>query len=204
VDSRSRRSAQTVLAQSAVTLAQILSPILSFTAEEVWQQLRELSLVTEESVALTLWEENGGPVDRNMMDRWNALLAVRREVQAALEVLRQQGVIGSSLEAEVTVSPGNQRMRDLLQPYVDPALAGDDLASIFITSAAELAQPGAAAVERDGVFQHVSENLDGIAIEVRKTEAGKCARCWRRDPTVGEGEEEICDRCRRALAGTLA
>jgi len=202
-DSRSRRSAQTVLAHAAKTLAQILCPILCFTAEEIWQELRGLGLTPEESPALTLWEEPGEELDRELMERWERILEVRRDVQAALEVLRQQGAIGSSLEAEVVVHPGDDRLRKLLEPSVRPSFPGDDLASIFITSDARLAEPGAVKDSLVGVFRYESPNLPGLMVDVGKTRARKCSRCWRRHPSVG-GEGEICVRCRQALAGTLA
>jgi isoleucyl-tRNA synthetase len=203
-DSRSRRSAQTVMARIATDLARILSPILSFTAEEVWQELRNIGLAKEESVALTAWEEDTGKIDDEFMERWEHLFALRREVQAALEILRKDGVIGSSLEAEVVLHTENDRLRDLLARYVSPPHAGDDLASIFITSRADVADKELEAADEDGVFRSPAKGLDGVVIEVRKTGARKCARCWRREESVPDEEGGVCQRCEQALDGTLA
>jgi isoleucyl-tRNA synthetase len=138
------------------------------------------------------------------MERWEHLFAVRREVQAALEILRKDGVIGSSLEAEVVLHIENDRLRDLLAAYEAPAHAGDDLASIFITSRASVGGQKLEEAEEDGVFRSPAKGLEGVVIEVRKTRARKCARCWRREESVPDEEGAVCERCEQALAGTLA
>jgi len=145
VDSQPRRSAQTAMYQIAEGMARWLAPVLSFTAEEIWQ---ELPGEHEPSVFLALFEEcaSQGATEID----WDALIDVRETVAKALEALRDEGTIGSALEATVTVYADDKLRASLDQ-------LGDELRFVFITSEAAtgaLADAPADAVQGEG-FQVV-------------------------------------------------
>jgi isoleucyl-tRNA synthetase len=143
-------------------LVRWLTPILCFTTEEVWGT----RFPGHGSVHLLEWPEiDAGWRDEALGARWAAIRATRERVTEAIEPLRREKVIGSSLEARVTY------------PESELALAGDDLAAlteIFIVS--ELV-PGA-----------------GEGIDVTRSDYRKCGRCWRLLPEVVE-DGDLCDRC---------
>jgi isoleucyl-tRNA synthetase len=157
--SEGRRSAQTALFEIADKLARLLAPILSFTADEVWENLPGKR---EPSVHLALFPEPE-PEDERLLARWEKLFQVRSAVQKALEHERERKVIGASLEAMVRIRARDETY-ELLREY------RDQLASIFIVSEVEL--------ERS-----ISEEL---AIEVERARGRKCERCWNWSETVGQ------------------
>ncbi|MDP5070415.1 MAG: isoleucine--tRNA ligase [Congregibacter sp.] len=183
-DSLPRRSAQTALYRIADAMARWMAPILSFTAEEIWENLPG---DREDSVLLAGW---GAPLLRlarnDAMDAeyWDVLIAVRAAVNKQLETLRAAGDLRGSLDAKVTL-------------YCDGALAEqllalhDELRFVLITSGAQVAAlataPAAAAVTE----------LEGLRISVSVSQDAKCERCWHRCADVGEhaGHPTLCGRC---------
>jgi isoleucyl-tRNA synthetase len=167
--SRSRRAAQTVLFEVTSSLSRLLSPILSFTCEEVWQSFRMPD--KPESVELTSL-----PVPRDQdensafAEKWSKLLAVRDEVNKTIEEHRQQKVIGKPLEAQVDLSVDSQTF-DFLTPYKD------QLATIFLVSDVSL-------------HYHNGER----SITVSRAEGVKCARCWLIKKDVSDSTM-LCGRC---------
>jgi isoleucyl-tRNA synthetase len=156
-----RRSAQTALYQIVDTLARLLSPILVFTADEIWESLpgeRQASVHMAEFPAAEARE-----VDRDLLKTWDRLLEVRSAVQKALEEKRNDKVIGASLEARVILTAGGET-RQLLDRYAD------QLAALFIVSQVDLRAAEAA----------------GMIVEVEHAEGAKCERCWNWSATVGE------------------
>jgi len=176
-----RRSAQTVLYALARDMARVLSPILSFTAEEVWQHLPGGDA---DSVFLA-----GFPVveealrDEPLLERWAAIRDVRRAVTKVLEGMRQSGEIGNALEARVTVRAGGEVMKLLV------ALGADVLADVCLVSSLELEE---AAGE----------------VEVLATRSGdpKCPRCWRLGHGAGSdaARPELCSRCADVVTQMIA
>ncbi len=176
-DSHPRRSAQTAMYHISEAMVRLMAPILSFTAEEIWELLpgeREASVFYE-----LFYELPEGA--RSDLD-WASMIQVREGVAKALEEQRAAGTIGAGLEAEVTV-------------YTDGALkaalesVGDELRFVFITSEAAVA---------DAVSRPVdAKQFDGFAVAVAASPAPKCERCWHRRADVGtiEGHETICGRC---------
>ncbi|NND55008.1 MAG: isoleucine--tRNA ligase, partial [Gammaproteobacteria bacterium] len=182
-NSHPRRSAQTAMYLVAEAMVRWLAPVLSFTAEEIWQ---ELPGKRDNSVFLALFEEIDAGGD--LAIDWSALIGVRETVSRALESLRDAGTIGSALEATVTV-------------YADGALRatleqlGDELRFVFITSAADVAPLGDAPADAvDG---------DGFRVAVGASSHEKCVRCWHRREDVGSHAEhpEICGRCVDNITG---
>src|SRR5450631_1894456 len=173
--SHARRSAQTAMFHIAESIVRWLAPILSFTAEEIWRELPGPRL---ESVFLATWHPL--PEVPETTINWPALIALRAQVTRKLEELRDNGAIGSSLDAEVTVSASPATYRTL-------AGLGAELRFLLITSAAHLHE-GASG----------SEEL----ISVTPSEKPKCVRCWHHRADVGSHAEhpELCNRCVTNLA----
>jgi isoleucyl-tRNA synthetase len=174
-DSRARRAAQNALHHITHALARWMAPILSFTGEEVWEQLAG----ENSSVFLQTWHALPEQLDQDeLLDRWTRIRAIRAEVQKELEVVRVGGGIGSSLQAEVTLFAGADTQA-LLGPL------GDDLRFVLITSQARVIPS------------------DADCIEVIPSSAKKCERCWHyRDDVDAHSEHPgLCGRCVSNLYG---
>ncbi len=172
-----RRSAQSAMYIMADGLARLLAPILPVTADELW---RHLPGPREESVHLAEFPRALEDLyDEALSHRWERLLAVRDEVNRALEVARQAKTIGTSLGARVSLSAGGAAAA-LLKTYEV------DLPMLFIVSQVALDLTGP----------------EGVSASVAKAEGEKCQRCWRIVPDVSResGTEGLCDRCIEALA----
>ena len=194
---RGRRSAQTVLHAIAGGVTRLLAPILPVTCDELW---RHLPGTDAESVHLADFPADPGSlVDRDLIARWDRLLGLRDAVNGELERLRQDKVVGTSLEAAVTLT-ADGGLAELLETH------RDDLATLFITSTATL-RTGADDDEGNGDAVH--RDADGCArIEVGRAAGAKCPRCWRwvMPPAAGPdpAEAAVCDRCTNALADMAA
>jgi len=181
--SKERRSAQTVLSDTLEYLVRIVSPIIPFTADEVWGYLpsdgRPQSVHAD--TFLPVREEWK---DAALMERWELLLNVRREVTKALETARKKKIIGHSLDASVVLALPRDIARDL-EGY------REDLSSTCIVSGMEFVDKGGL----DG--GHESEDYPGLLIKVTASPHPKCERCWVHDPTVGQDRERpsLCKRC---------
>ena len=183
--SRGRHSAQTAMYHILNALVRWLAPILSFTAEEIWKYVPGKS---EESVLLTTWYE-GWPnecfaedaVDTNF---WSQVIAVREQVNREIETQRNDGVVGSSLAADVTIFCADETYNALQR-------LGDEIKFLTITSSAtiESLNSGQQTVNE-------SENSD-LVVQVVKSDNPKCIRCWHQTATVGTdpNHPEICSRC---------
>jgi len=189
-DSIPRRSAQSALYHVAEALVRWLAPILSFTAEEIWQQLPGSR---GESVFLSTWYElppafytEGEILLRMGTDFWERITEVRDAVSKELEKLRASGDIGSPLDAEVDLYADDQA-RALL------GAIEDELRFVLITSYARVH-----ALE-DAPDTAVDVNVAGLAfrIQVRPSQYGKCVRCWHHREDVGTNAQhpELCGRC---------
>jgi isoleucyl-tRNA synthetase len=180
-DSRPRRSGQTAVHHVAEAMVRWIAPILSFTAEEAWQHLPK---VANESVFLNLWHQFPAGAERPPAEEWASFIALKSDVAKELERLRAAGVIGSSLEADVTVYADN----GAAQRYRVP---NDELRFLLITSEAKVAHAdsppqGSAAGSGEGVW-----------IAVTPSEASKCVRCYqlRKDVGADARHPELCARC---------
>ncbi|GAB6067870.1 isoleucine--tRNA ligase [Methylothermus subterraneus] len=190
-DSLARRSTQTAMYHIAEALVRWLAPILSFTADEVWEFLPG---EREESVFLTTWYSGlcALPEDHPMNRAfWEQVIAVRGEVAKELEKLRARGGIGASLEAEVRLYC-NDELYALLNRLED------ELRFVLITSKAEvlpLDQAPPAASE--------AEALAGLKILAEPSPHPKCVRCWHRRPEVGTDPRHpgLCRRCVENVEG---
>ncbi|EGQ3167458.1 isoleucine--tRNA ligase [Staphylococcus pseudintermedius] len=174
-----RRSMQTVLFEILVNMTKLLAPIIPHTAEEVWSHIEQ---VDEESVHLTNMPAKE-EVDQALLDKWNTFMALRDDVNRALEAARNEKVIGKSLEAKVKI--GNSSSFDTLA-----FLEGfNDLHQLFIVSQVELVED-----TKGEAYQHGT-------IEIAKADGEKCARCWNYSESLGSvGElDDLCPRCQEVV-----
>ena len=184
-DSRARRSAQNALYHITQSLTRLLAPILSFTAQEVWETLNG----TEASVFEQTWYEFELPPDADLLrERWQRLRALRSDVQKQLETLRVAGRIGSSLAAEVELHAGGEEGQ-FLRSF------DNDLRFVFITSQAEVVNGDAS--------NGVDTVIPGVKLSARPSLQPKCERCWHYRADVGADPRhpEICGRCVANLYG---
>ena len=196
--SDARRSAQTAMHTIVDGLTRLIAPILPITADELW---RTLPGAEADSVHLADFPTGIDTlVDPELIDRWTRLLKLREAVNAELEKLRQDKVVGTSLEASVNLTADGELAR-LLQTY------RNDLPMLFITSAVTLATGAPSGDTGDGAVYR--EPAGTVGIEVRRVDAAKCPRCWRWvRPAVAaiveaENETEVCGRCADALSETV-
>ena len=170
--SLARRSAQTALHQITHALLRWMAPFLSFTAEEAWKVAG-----SSESIFLETYAELDAP-DLTLLAKWRRIRELREAVNKDIEVLRANGQVGSSLQANVALTVN-------AHDYAMLASLSDDLKFIFITSALTLTQ---------------GENL---LIQVTASSDAKCERCWHYRDDVGAdpAHPTICGRCTSNLYG---
>ena len=193
--SPARRSAQSAIYTMTDGLARLLAPILPITTDDLW---RHLPGAREESVHLADFPEGcDALVDRELLDRWTRLRELRDVVNVELERLRQEKVVGTSLEAEVTLR-ANGMTAALAEEYAS------ELPMLFITSAVSVDTDPSLPVdpEQAGAAGAQFTEPDGAAvIAVRRTDGVKCGRCWRYVPSVTDTDPAgLCARCVDALA----
>ena len=182
-----RRAAQTVLYDLLKQFVVAVAPILSFTAEEIWQSLPEkFREGGEKSVFDARWESLEASVDTAFEQEWEWILSAKRAVSKSLEALRQAKTIGSSLEAEVEIYVANDKVKAALQKHLD------QLRYYFLVSTVEL-RPGAAPA------QAMEAEDAGLQMKTvaRKSTGQKCARCWNyyAPEEMDKTYPDICHRC---------
>jgi isoleucyl-tRNA synthetase len=190
-DSTERHAAQWVFSQILLTLTRLMAPIVSFTAEEVWQEIRKREHGEEnleESVFLAQFPEfNEKYYDQDLEKRWHELFLLRNEVNKALEIRRAEKFIGNSLEAKIILSlPG--KYKDILSND------RDFMQIFFIVSAVEISDSPRA-------DSYKSAEIEGLEITVERAPGAKCQRCWNWSEFVGtfENAPEVCERCHKVI-----
>ncbi len=179
--SLSRRACQTVLYETLQVLVRILTPVMPHQAEDIWQNTPEIQRGGLESILLANWpvvnKEWNNP---QLEEDFAKILKTREVVTRAIEPLRADKKIGSSLEVGVYVKSGDA---DVLKANAK------ELADIFITSQAYVSDSAP-----EGVLNEYTEN--GITVWVVNAEGEKCERCWKYRK-LGEhaGHETICSDC---------
>jgi len=192
-NSKERRAAQTVLADVLVDLLKITAPMIPYTCDEAWQCL-PASLRDAESVHLSLFpvEKSQYVLPEDAVTAWDELLRMRGVVSRVLEETRRQGVIGSSLEAAVELTPGNAQVEKVLKRYEA------QLPWVFIVSKCSVGS----------VSEKAASNEDRLLVSVERAPGTKCVRCWNYRETVGQSaaHPSICERCEAQLktAGLLS
>ncbi len=180
---KTRRSCQTVLWRLLGILTRVLAPVLSFTTEETWQSMRQIDGSLPESVFLADWPEPEDSIANPGLDtRWDALLSIRGGFSRALEIARGKGLIGKSLEAEITVLEAPEKVKAILDTATE-----EDWEMICIVSAFRKT-PG----ERD--FDLTFEDTEtGMRVGIRKADGTACPRCWK--ISTHPDDRNLCPRC---------
>ena len=176
-NSLARRSAQSALYHISQAMVRWLSPVLSFTAEEIWQSLS----TTRESIFLQSWYQNlQADYENNAIETARLISpAIRKQ----MEIMRTNKVVGSSLETELAIYCEDKIYQSLHN-------LGDELRFVFITSDASIhpisKQP-----------QDCIKAVTGVMIKLSKSPHQKCTRCWHRRTDVGNNQKhpELCSRC---------
>jgi len=191
-DSNARRSCQTAMYLIVESMTAWMAPILSFTAQEVWEALPLPATGERDEFVFTgVWfdglakqMQNSTSVDDLDNDYWTELLSVRGEVNKALEQARKDKSVGKALEAQVTLF-ATQVLADKL------AKLGEELRFVLITSKATIEIVTAAPENA------LETEIKGLWLSVAQAEGIKCDRCWHVTTDIGESEvhPELCGRC---------
>jgi isoleucyl-tRNA synthetase len=201
--SHARRSAQTVLWQITEALVRLVTPILSFTADEVWEHLpavegREASVhLAQFPAPAEIFSEDPAP----LLKEWKYIFAVRDAAMVKLEEARQEKRIGKGLEAELEIAAAGE-----LHALLNRHAAG--LKEILNVSAVKAVKETEAdndlKVLLDDVLILVDNSvgsLSNYSIKVSPATGHKCARCWNFMPEVSDYGiwQNVCNRCQSAL-----
>jgi len=182
-NSLERRSAQTAIYNILKKLTIMIAPLMSFTAEEIWSHIPERE---SESVFM---EDMPQPdvkyEDDELGEKWNRITIVKKAVLKALEIARNKGLVGHSLEAHIQLKVDNKGIFEAVT-----SVTQRELEDVFIVSAVTVGDA------IDGEVSYFDEE-NGIAVGVLPAEGEKCVRCWRRTPDVGKDDvhPHLCARC---------
>lgn len=187
-DDPERKAAQTVIYDALVAITRLMAPILPHTADEVWKYIPDTDLISVQLADMP--KADPSVLDAELENKWDRFMEVREEVFKALEIARQDKVIGNSLGASVHVYPKAQETFDLLAQF-------DRLDMLFIVSHVLVHEAGATAPEGSHEDKHV-------AVAIQPAEGDKCERCWIVTPEVGKHKHEehasLCPRCADIVA----
>lgn len=189
-NSIARRAAQTVMNEVLLVLTKMVAPILSFTAEEIWENL-PIEMREAESVFLSDWYENNDEyLNPEIEDKWQNIVKLRKDINKNLEKARQgeNKIIGNSLDAKVSLYTENFDLKKFLEEN------HEILETVFIVSELEIANSS------DETFTE-AEEIKEIKIKVSRASGEKCERCWKYSTGVGQDIEHphICPRCSEVL-----
>ncbi len=171
-ESHARKSCQTSLCFVLNKLVRLVAPVLSYTAEEIWQSTNILNSEAT-SVFLSTFNENYDEIDSQISkEEWTRIFEIKEQVNQAIETLRNENKLKGSLDAIVKITAMDEDKKTLDK-------FGDELHFLFITSEAETIK---------------GKKLE---IEITSSKHEKCIRCWHKDVSVGTSKKhnEICNRC---------
>ncbi len=185
-DSKERRAAQTVMYEILQSLVRMLTPVLAFTTEEIWQYMPHRAEDDIESIQLNSWPQvNEKYLDTELAEKWEKIFELRSDVSKALEIARANKTIGHSLNAKVTLYADGENLEFIKS-------IESDLVTVFIVSAVEIKNlADAPAAAQNG------EEMPEIKVSVEQAPGDKCERCWMFSEFVGEDEKHptLCKRC---------
>jgi isoleucyl-tRNA synthetase len=176
-------------------LSRLMAPVLSFTAEEIWQELEVLhgrERMGDSSIhAQDFPAPLDVPDDEALLGRWKRLIELRDEISKALELARAEKRIGTSLEAKLRID-APEETRAFLESF------GPELRFLLIVSGVELGATGDAAYR--------SERIPGVSVEILPADGTKCERCWNYTTDAGGDANHpgICARCSEAVGEILS
>lgn len=187
-ESEERRSTQTVLWILSKSLCQLLSPVLVFTADEVWQSFE---FGVESSVHESVWQtELWSRRDPEALLRWNTIKSLRRGIDLAIERLREQGDIRSSLQCRMGIKTDSNQLKLFLEQNVEA------LTQACLISGWEFSEVDAPSWDLSWTDGEGKQRSDAVRLSAKKASDEKCARCWQHLPEVGSLEDEkLCRRC---------
>ena len=188
-NSEERRFHQSVIFNILNLLVRIMAPVLVFTTEEVWGQMTLGA--KEESVHMADWPDVSGNIkawrDSELDQKWAKLLEIRDSVMKFLELEREKGVIGSSLEAAVMISSEEDDMKKFLEDNINLL-------------------PGLCKVSQVELFDDPENSMESVKVlplkvGVKKANGVKCPRCWNYSETVGKDKThpDLCERCSNVM-----
>ena len=181
-DGEGRRAAQTTMYKVLSALTRLVSPILAFTADEIWKSMPHVKTDDVRNVVLNLMPEyDASEPFAKEEEKYERLFELRDTALSALEVARAGKLIGKSLEAKVTVTADGETY-DFLSSF-----DSDELSDVFIVSKTVL-------------VKGTPENGEAISVKVEKADGEKCARCWKHsEDAIAVDGEFVCPRCKRIL-----
>ena len=179
-DDHARRCAQTALYRILVDFTKLLAPILCFTSQEIWSYIPKLDGM-KDYVVFEQMPEAKAAAGEAFEAKWDRIMAIRDDVKKVLEQARADKVIGSALEAGLTLYCSKE-VYDFLN-----AIPMDELADLFIVSHVDL-------VEGEGGVKGL---VEGLGVSAAHAAGNKCLRCWKYETTVGE--DGLCPRCAKVL-----
>lgn len=185
-DDADRAAAQTALYKILDGMTRMLAPMLAFTSEEIWAAMPHGAADEASCVLLNDIPDYDEKLclSQELSDQWDKVIALRTDVNKALEAARAQKLVGKSLDAEVTLYL-NAEGKDAFD-----AMGQHDLAAVCIVSKVIVVEG-----EGQGV---AGENFPGVTIAVAPSQAPKCSRCWAHNEQV-DAEMELCPRCASVL-----
>ena len=184
-DSKSRRAAQTVLYKVLDSLTLLLTPILAFTCDEIWKEMKhDASKDVRSPLFNEIPSEKFIETDAAFIEKWDRIHEIRTDAQKALELARGEKIIGKPLEAKVTLYADGE-LKEFLE-----SIKGA-LPEIFIVSAVEVA---------DGEGE-VKGDVEGLSLSVSKAEGEKCERCWKFTRNIGSNAAHptLCADCAKTM-----
>ena len=187
-DSKLRRSAQTAMWIVLSSMTRLLAPLISFTAEEIWQCMPHLASDNKESVFLNnLPEYTDEWSFAEITAGWDKLFELRDDVMKALEIARADKLIGKSLDAAVTIYTNSDDVYSVFDSFKS------ELTTVYIVSDVKLVK----GESPEGVF---TETVSGIGVKVEAAQGERCDRCWMyTDEPITDGEGVLCPRCAKIL-----
>ncbi|AFI84160.1 isoleucine--tRNA ligase [Methylophaga nitratireducenticrescens] len=183
-DSLGRRSSQTAMYHILEALSRWIAPILSFTADELWEFIPGQR---NASVLLNDWYQSLEPLSQDSalsMADWQQLFSVREAVAKELENKRNQGEVKGGLTAEVNLYAEDKLLEVLNK-------VGDELKFVLITSSAKRF------VMADKPERAIHTSLTDLAVDIQASANARCERCWHQTEDVGSHTDhpELCGRC---------
>lgn len=180
-DSDCRRAAQTVMFRILDALTRLIAPVLVYTSEEIWQFMPHVDGDDGRAVVLNEMPKASGEYESaEFAEKWEKLILIKSDVSKALELARNEKVIGKSLDASITIYADGETKKFLQSTE-------DSLETLFIVSHVTLADG-----EGEGF-----KGESGITVSASPAEGPKCERCWIHDETVGTcaAHSTLCKRC---------
>jgi len=175
--SQARRSSQTAMYLILDSLVKMIAPVLAFTAEEIWQHMPHKSDDSFESIWFaSLPDVNKQHQDDELEEKWEKILKIRDIASKELELARKEKLIGSSLDANVSILANGD-------DYEFISLIINELAPILIVSGVTLEKA----------------DTEEITVKVSPATGEKCARCWTFTNDVGAEHQHLCKRCANVL-----